>query len=90
MNEFIIDCLEMHSNEKAHKYLSEKLNFPNYYGNNLDALWDILSTIDIETQITFKNQQRIIEFLPNYGERLVNTFVNASKSNEKLTILFLD
>ncbi len=33
-----------------HIELSKKLNFPSYYGKNLDALWDILSS-DVERPI---------------------------------------
>ncbi len=31
---------------EAHKYLREALNFPEYYGENLDALHDCLTELD--------------------------------------------
>lgn len=40
-------CLALHrfTNPKdIHPYLKEKLAFPSYFGNNLDALYDVLST----------------------------------------------
>ena len=33
-------------NEQGHKYLKEIFNFPDYYGENLDALYDCLSEKD--------------------------------------------
>ncbi|AUI88103.1 barnase inhibitor [Vibrio azureus] len=39
-----------------HKHIAQALNFPYYYGSNLDALWDVLST-DMErpTTLVWKN-----------------------------------
>ena len=37
--------------KEGHDYLKEALNFPDYYGKNLDALYDCLCEIGIETQI---------------------------------------
>ena len=33
--------------ETLHDEIARQLNFPDYYGRNLDALWDVLST-DLE------------------------------------------
>ena len=90
LNEFIIDGAEMFTKEKAHEYLREKLHFPDYYGNNLDGLWDVLSTIDSDTQIIMKNRDQLMKALPEYGEKLINTFVDAALANEKLVLSFLD
>ena len=35
----------------GHDYLMEALNFPDYYGKNLDALYDCLCEIDTEIEI---------------------------------------
>ena len=36
---------------EGHDYLKEALNFPDYYGKNLDALYDCLTEIGVETKI---------------------------------------
>jgi ribonuclease inhibitor len=41
---------QIHSEKEFHKLLSTMLDFGPYYGNNLDALWDRLST-DIERPV---------------------------------------
>ena len=43
MQNIILDARELGKKEKAHAYLKEILSFPEYYGANLDALYDCLS-----------------------------------------------
>ena len=42
--EVILDGELMTDRPTVHDLLSEKLAFPEYYGRNLDALYDLLST----------------------------------------------
>jgi RNAse (barnase) inhibitor barstar len=37
--------------ENGHDYLAEALNFPDYYGKNLDALYDCLTEISCEIEL---------------------------------------
>ena len=39
----IIECEKLTERRKAHRYLAKKLEFPDYYGGNLDALYDVLT-----------------------------------------------
>ena len=43
--EYIIDLKNIKNKEEAHKIIKEKLNFPDFYGANLDALNDALSEL---------------------------------------------
>jgi ribonuclease inhibitor len=47
----VINGNDIKSESDFHKHIALVLNFPSYYGKNLDALWDVLST-DIERPIT--------------------------------------
>ena len=39
----ILDARKLGEKEKAHQYLKTMFSFPDYYGANLDALYDCLS-----------------------------------------------
>lgn len=61
----------------GHDYLKEVLNFPDYYGKNLDALYDCLTDIGVETEITLINESYV-------SRDIVETFVDASDENSFL------
>ena len=46
--EYTIDALKVNEREEAHKYLAEVFSFPEYYGKNLDALFDCLGEMRID------------------------------------------
>ena len=50
MKSIIIDFSKCKYPLDLHKEIREKLNLPEWYGNNLDALWDMLTGF-IETPI---------------------------------------
>lgn len=54
-----------------HDYLKEELDFPDYYGRNLDALYDCLTEIGIETEIELINSEFV-------SQDLIDTFFDAS------------
>ena len=51
MEIIILDAQCMNSKSEAHTYLQEKLDFPEYYGKNLDALYDCLTDIGRPTAV---------------------------------------
>lgn len=61
----------------GHDYLKEALNFPDYYGKNLDALYDCLCEIGVRTDITLINCGCV-------SSDIIDTFVDAADENELL------
>lgn len=53
MKEIIIYCDKIGSMAQMHDILSLELNFPDWYGRNLDALHDCLTSIQEDICITF-------------------------------------
>lgn len=84
MTEIILDGSKMTSKETAHKYIKEGMSFPEYYGENLDALWDLLSTWAVETTIYLLNEERMHENLGDYGGLLKGVFQEASYENDNI------
>ncbi|QJC51717.1 barnase inhibitor [Paenibacillus albicereus] len=42
MRELLLDGSKLHDWDDIHDWFAEQLGFPDYYGRNLDALWDCL------------------------------------------------
>lgn len=61
----------------GHDYLKKVLNFPDYYGKNLDALYDCLTDIGVNTVIILKNKDYV-------AYDIVDTFIDASEENSFL------
>jgi RNAse (barnase) inhibitor barstar len=45
----ILDVSGILDGETFHEYLSKKCNFPGFYGYNFDALWDCLTSPDMNS-----------------------------------------
>lgn len=72
----------------THNYLKKKLSLPEYYGNNLDALWDCLSTNFSPRKIKIYNSDKIIENLGFYGKSIIKLFDEISRENDAVEISF--
>lgn len=77
MNEVVLYGEEM--KENPHEYIKEKLDFPEYYGENLDALFDCLTEMGRKT-IIIKDSDIV-------DEEIVATFVDASEENPDIELI---
>lgn len=82
-----LNGLKMLSRASAHAYLKEKLEFPEYYGHNLDALYDLLAAREGELTIRVIHSHMLKELLGGYGEALLSTLREAEESNPNLHII---
>ena len=70
--------------ENAHGYLKEMLHFPDYYGKNMDALFDCLTELP-EMEIRIKDF-----YVEGYFQiRLKRVFQAAVRANRQLIIRFV-
>jgi len=72
-----LDGLQMTDRIAAHDHLAAQLKLPEYYGRNLDALYDLLMEISEETHITLEHQENLNE----YAMRIVQTISDAAADN---------
>ena len=77
--EYRIDGALMHSRQEAHDEIARAMGFPEYYGRNLDALWDMLTTTSGTAVMT--NVSGMLNALGGYGCRLLKTFYDAAEEN---------
>ena len=85
----IIDGRKMTDKATLHTYLKEQCKFPEYYGNNLDALYDVLTDREDPLEIRLENVQELKEILCGYGEAFIETLQDAAAENKNLTIVIL-
>lgn len=70
----------------AHSYIKEAMNLSEYYGENLDALWDELTSLSRPVRVVIIYSSRLGDNLGDYGKKLLGTFKEAARANPKLTI----
>ena len=75
MNTITLDFSEIKSYLALHQYFKEVFNLPDYYGNNLDALWDCLYCYyDSSTSIELRNIDTMPKDLDNEVADMMKLF----------------
>lgn len=87
MKNIVIDFSKCKYPLDLHSEIREKLELPEWYGNNLDALWDMLTGF-IETPINitmiFKPETKSAENLKENVLKIIETFEEASEEDEEI------
>lgn len=81
-----LDLEKMSSLPALHKYLHQALELPEYYGANLDALYDCLSAMAEPTKLIISSKIGTPEYLGWYGEQLLCVLNDAADENEALEV----
>jgi ribonuclease inhibitor len=90
MQEYHLDGEQMTSKEAAHLHIKQALALPDYYGSNLDALWDCLSSDFTEKIIYIRNLPAMLDQLGDYGDALMELFWEAAAANGAIQIVIED
>ena len=81
MKQIILDGNILADATLVHDYLKEMLEFPEYYGKNLDALHDCLTDLeDVEITITAPEEDGAI------FQKVLRVFKAADRENEGLKV----
>ena len=86
MRKITLDIEKMRSLPMLHKYLHTALALPEYYGANLDALYDCLTEIAEPTELVVPKKVADEAYLGWYGQQFLQVLEDAAAANDALTI----
>lgn len=84
MRNVTIDLTNIHTPRAMHVYIAYVLNFPAYYGRNLDALHDMLTQIGEPTQLRIRRPAELPPQMAAVFPRLCLVMHDAQEENEYL------
>ena len=82
MREYSIDLSGVTDREGLHRRLREDLSLPDWYGNNLDALHDVLADLPDPTLVRISGWEGLQKALPAYYSGFVHVLNDVSAVNE--------
>ena len=88
MREITLDLTPFEEKISLHRYLKETLDFPFYYGANLDALHDELTSETTTTRIHVRYPVQPKGKMVDYQPRLLKVFQDAQRENYHLEFTF--
>jgi ribonuclease inhibitor len=86
MREITLDISAYEEKISLHSYLKEQMGFPFYYGGNLDALFDELSSMTEPTHITLSYSTMPKGKMVEYTPRILRVFGDAANGNYNLKL----
>ena len=76
MKTITIDCAGILSKAALHQTLAQALDFPDWYGHNMDALMDCLTDLE-DIQLTCNNWDQLGAWAADFAD----TFADAAREN---------
>lgn len=87
MNIVILEGKDFKSKEKVNQILKNKLELPEYYGENLDALWDCLTGwVRLPLKIVWNDYEYSKKQLGDFADELLKLFLEAKDEIEGFEI----
>lgn len=71
----------------VHRFFAEKLDFPDWYGNNLDALHDCLTDIREDITVEITEKAALSEALGVRYRRFIKALTHAAEENDHLKLI---
>lgn len=81
-----IDGAVVTNKTELHNTIAWQLQLPEYYGCNLDALWDVLSTWSQPLAIEVTNIPLLKDNLGDYADALLQVLIDAEAENSIITL----
>ncbi len=87
MKHCILDGEAIGTREQLHEILQRELELPEWYGRNLDALYDCLTDSHDLISIEFQNREALTDHLGRYARALEQVLRDAAMENEQIEII---
>ena len=88
MRKIVLDLSGAQSRGQMHELLAESFSFPDWYGRNLDALYDVFTGELHDVRIFFRGESVAEENLGGYFSMFKTMCQEASEQNPELEIFF--
>lgn len=85
MKHIMIDCAALSDRAALHRVMALELEFPEWYGGNLDALYDCLTDLDMHVVLTLRG----LDAHGEYGRAFQETLEDAARENPMLNFEFI-
>ena len=89
MKEITIDCRGFIPRSDLHRAFAGALSFPDWYGNNLDALHDMLTSLGEDISLSLLHWEDAEVCLGHYALGAKRAILDAVEENPHLTVQFL-
>ncbi len=86
MAQYTIDLADIPDAAALHDTLRKKLRFPRHYGNNLDALFDTLTSSSAKRDLSFTGGAAFWKREPEFFPRFVQVLLNAEMEVDTLSV----
>ena len=83
---FVLDGGSVGNRETLHRVLAAGLQFPDWYGGNLDALHDCLTEIAQPTELVIRGGDALETALGSYAAAFRRVLTDSAAQNDALTV----
>ena len=87
---FVLDGGSVGNCETLHRVLAAGLQFPDWYGGNLDALHDCLTEIPQPTELVIRGGDALETALGSYAAAFRRVLADSAAQNDALTVTWED
>ena len=89
MKDILINCEKLRSRKVLHDYLEQELLLPDYYGRNLDALHDILRSINRNGAVTFHiiNREKQSSRMVSLYQAMLDMLTDLGRENPNICVV---
>ncbi len=83
----VLDGERITGREDLHQQMEAVLDFPEWYGGNLDALYDCLTDLMEELDVHILHMSSLEKSLGDYSERLLRMLKDAEEANLNIQVV---